>query len=482
MHGGLYKRIIPLDSLADGIYNYNVIFKRDISNSYLGNFHSPYESNIFIHRERNEDFYPLNTVRAYLFKPEDALEYNVTTPFTRIDYFNGGSSGQSENWLDVWHVQNIKSYWSAGIRYNLISSDGSYTYQKSKVYNFALFSSYERRRVAVSFFINQNMGHFNENGGVADFSEIRDTILNSQYVLTRLNGEPSNNYQNFNFNVTLQYNIGKGKPVVLSRDSVVQPLPRQEINGEADTAVIVPPPVMELDSSRQFPDSLRFPEGEERGVDSLLLATELQPEDSLARDSLPEVVMTYPVKATLSIRVQENKHAFKEQNVETGFFSRTYIDSLSNDDRYRNNLVEIAGRLIINEHPRYTYLPGIHAGLTYKYLDYQRRVRVDNDSTTADFGTDHRFGVYLTAGMFNVDTSDLFHFDASGSLCLLGDYITDYTLQGDITQFLARDRNTFVKIKGTLRRATPNAFLDFQLGNHDRWENRFDKVNSYELE
>ncbi|MDR1415687.1 MAG: hypothetical protein LBI96_07750, partial [Odoribacteraceae bacterium] len=187
MHGGVYKKTMPLDSLADGIYNYNVIFKKDISNTYLGNFPSPYESNIFIHRERWQDFYPLNTVRAYLFKPEDALEYNVTTPFTRVDYFNGGSNGMSENWLDVWHVQNIRPYWSAGIRYNLISSDGAYTYQKSKAYNFAFFTGYERRRAAVSLFINQNMGHFNENGGVADLSEIRDTTMKSRYILTKLN-------------------------------------------------------------------------------------------------------------------------------------------------------------------------------------------------------------------------------------------------------------------------------------------------------
>ena len=50
-HEGVYPKLIPLDTIFDGIYNYNYIFKKNISNTYLGNFPSPYESNIFITRE-----------------------------------------------------------------------------------------------------------------------------------------------------------------------------------------------------------------------------------------------------------------------------------------------------------------------------------------------------------------------------------------------------------------------------------------------
>ncbi|MDR2129825.1 MAG: putative porin [Odoribacteraceae bacterium] len=476
-HGGLYKQVVPLDSLTDGIHNYNVIFKRAISNTYLGNYPSPYESNIFIHRERNETFYPLNTVRAYLFKPEDALEFNVTTPFTRIDYFNGGGSSVSENWLDVWHVQNIKPYWSAGFRYNLISSLGSYAYQKSKAYNFAFFSGYEHRRLAASFFINQNMGHFDENGGVAEFSEIRDTIINSRYVLTRLTGSDkgaynNNNYQNFNLNVLVQYNIGKGRRVDAYKDSLLN------ARG-ADTLLtedLVP------DSPLQNLDSLLGTNPGPGTVDSLLSVVPPPPTDSLSTDTLYAGAMTYPMKATLAVRVEENKHAFKESTVDRAFFPHHYIDSLSNKNLYANKTVEVEGKLILNEHPRYYYLPGLYAGLTYKQRNYRQRKQVDQDSTTVDFGTDNYYGAYLTAGIFNIDTTDLLHFDAAGSLCLLGDYIADYALQGEITQFLRRDRNTFIKIKGALKRTTPNVFLEFYLGNHDRWANNFDKTASYELE
>ena len=39
---GVYKREIALDTLMDGIQNFNTIFKKNISNTYLGNFPSPY--------------------------------------------------------------------------------------------------------------------------------------------------------------------------------------------------------------------------------------------------------------------------------------------------------------------------------------------------------------------------------------------------------------------------------------------------------
>ena len=84
---GVYKREVALDTLMDGIQNFNTIFKKNISNTYLGNFPSPYLSNIFITRETVQDFYPLTQIRAFLFKPEDALLFNTTTPFTRLKYF-----------------------------------------------------------------------------------------------------------------------------------------------------------------------------------------------------------------------------------------------------------------------------------------------------------------------------------------------------------------------------------------------------------
>lgn len=144
----------------DGMYNFNYIFKKSISNTYLGNFPSPYEANIFITRNTVQDFYPLTYIRAFLFRPDDALNYNTTTPYTRLRYFTGGGKGKAENLLDVWHVQNIRPWWSAGIRYNLIPVTVVILHQKSKTYNFLCFFYLGKWAYYIVLFLNQNNGHF----------------------------------------------------------------------------------------------------------------------------------------------------------------------------------------------------------------------------------------------------------------------------------------------------------------------------------
>ena len=417
MHNGVYKKFIPLDTLTDGIQNFNPIFKQSVSNTYLGNLPSAYESNIFINRIESEDFFPLNRVRVYIFKPEDALEYNTTTPFTQLNYFNGGGRTKSEDLLDVWHVQNIRPYWSAGFRYNIISGLGAYSYQKSKTYNLSFFSSYELKRVAISFFINQNVGHYTENGGIQDLYFLRDTTLDSQLIPTNLVSEPRNNFYNFNLYTLGQYNIGKGKEIVTQRDSA-----------RTDTTIV------------------------------------------------------YPMKAVLSFNVQDNQYKFKEKSVETSFFPNTYIDSMSNADIVNNKRFEITTKLIVNEHPKYKYLPGIYAGLNFKYLNYHQRINIDQDTTTNDFGSSKYTGTYLTAGTFNVDTNSLFNFDIWAAYCLFGDYNTDYNLQGEITQYLNRGKNSSVTINASLENKTPNPFYELYMGNHNIWKNNFGKIHSYQLQ
>ncbi|MDR1756791.1 MAG: putative porin [Culturomica sp.] len=219
-HGGVYKQFVEPDTNFTNIHNYHYIFRKSIANTYLANFPSPYTSDIFIEKAGEEDFFLFRNIRAYLFRPEDALEFSTTTPFTQLTYFSGGGKGKNETMLDVWHTQNILPYWNAGFRYNLISGDGRYMNQKSKAYNFSVFTNYERDRVAISLFLNQNNGSFLENGGIIDKKYIRDTTMPAENILVNL-AEAINTYRNFNFHTLLQYNIGKEKRVPNSQmDSV----------------------------------------------------------------------------------------------------------------------------------------------------------------------------------------------------------------------------------------------------------------------
>lgn len=407
-HDGVYRQDIPLDTTLDNIHNYNYIFRKSVANTYLANFPSPYISDIFINRTPDQDFFALTNIRAYLYRPVDALYFNTTTPFTQLTYFTGGGKGKNETMLDVWHTQNIRPFWNIGFRYNLISSDGRYMNQKSKAYNFSLFSSYEYERLAISFFLNQNNGKFNENGGITDKKYIRDTTVNAENIPVNLSNT-SNSYRNFNFYTQVQYNIGNPKEVITPSDTTI----------------------------------------------------------------------TYPAKALFSAKIEDNIHRFKEANVNREFFPVTYLDTLSSLDIQSDKIYEITTKFVVNEHPKHKYLPGVYAGLNYKYLDYSGRTSLD---TVNNYGKSKYSGIWLTGGLFNVDSTAIFNFDASARLCLVGDYVGNFTIEGFIQQYFNKNRNSFVKVNALIESKAVNHFFTSYIGNHDYWENNFDNIKTMNIE
>ena len=414
LHNGVYSQEIPLDTAMDGMYNFNYIFKKSISNTYLGNFPSPYEANIFITRNTVQDFYPLTYIRAFLFRPDDALNYNTTTPYTRLRYFTGGGKGKAENLLDVWHVQNIRPWWSAGIRYNLISSDGRYSTQKSKTYNFSVFSTYEKERTILSFFLNQNNGHFEENGGIKERGYVTDsTDQKAENMPIWLNGnEARNSYRNTNFNLQAQYNIGKEKEV---------------ING-ADTSY------------------------------------------------------TYPAKAVFNFRAEGNEHWYKEKSINYEFFPNTYIDSTETYDHIENKIYDVSAKFVLNEHPKYKYLPGLYAGLNYKLENYHQRTAYDSITHTESFGRTNYAGTYINAGIFNIDSSSLLNYDVAGHLCILGHYAGNFKIDGYISQALRQDKSSLLRADAKIELKSVNPFFDRYVGNHNIWENDFKAIKTIQLE
>lgn len=428
-HNGVYKEYFSLDTTYDRVHRFDPIFKKSISNSYLANLPSPYLSNIFIERPDAEDFYVLTQLRAFFFKPEDALEFNTTTPYTQLNYFTGGRKRKAENYLDIWHVQNIRPFWSAGFRYNLLSSDGRYMNQKSKAYNLAAFSSYEKRRLAYSFFINQNNAHVNENGGIIDKFWIADTTAKSEDIGVKLPEGYLNTVRNFNFYSGVQFSIGK---------------PRNSIKAVRDSISAVPL----------------------AAVDSTLTdSTYVEP-----------ILQVYPFKIAASIHIEDNVRRFRETTVSPDFFPETYISTTNYADYTRNKVYKASAKLVVNEHPKLAYLPGVYVGADWEYLVYRQRITADSI-----YGNTTYTGYWLNGGFFNVDSSAMFQFDANARICLAGDYIGNFSLEGFIRQYFNKNRNSHVRVDAAIKSQNPNHYLIDYFGNHDIWRNNFDEVKTFNI-
>jgi len=207
---GTRKSTLHVDTLMGNIQNFNPIYQRSISNSYLGNLGSPYQSNIFKDRVRDESFIFFNPFEAYMNKPDEVMFFNTTTPFTSFFYETAGPKDRSENYLRILHSQNINPYWNVGINFNLISSEGQYQNQKTRLYDFNLFSSYEKGRYGAHFVLSQNRIENNENGGVIEDRLIRDTVIEAENVQVKLSNT-KNKLSNVNLSANQFYNLGAAK-------------------------------------------------------------------------------------------------------------------------------------------------------------------------------------------------------------------------------------------------------------------------------
>jgi hypothetical protein len=212
------KELVVLDTILGFQHNYNPIFRNSISNTYLGNLGSPYQSNIYKDRINNEPFLLLSTYRGYMLKPEDVIFFNTTTPYTSIYYETGGPKGQAENLLRVLQTQNVNPNWNIGVSYNLISSDGQYQNQKTKLYDFSIFSTYKKERYAFDFVLNQNSLNNQENGGLDSDTELTDQNEKSENLNVKLDDAKSK-LTNLNFLMNHSYGIGAENEVIQEKDT-----------------------------------------------------------------------------------------------------------------------------------------------------------------------------------------------------------------------------------------------------------------------
>jgi len=217
-HYSTRKNLVELDTLIGHQHNYNPIFKNSISNSYLGNLGSPYQSNIYKDRLNTEEFLFLSVYRAYMLKSDDVAFFNTTTPYTSVYYETGGPKGQSENLLKVLQTQNINPNWNVGISYNLISSDGQYQNQKTKLYDFSFFSTYKKERYGLDFVLNQNSLSNEENGGLTEDTDLTDVDEDSENLQVKLDDSKSK-LTNFNFFMNHTYGIGAENEIIQDKDT-----------------------------------------------------------------------------------------------------------------------------------------------------------------------------------------------------------------------------------------------------------------------
>ena len=169
---------IPVDTMLHSFHTYNQIFQESSSNTYLGNYGSPYISNIYNTRPQ-EDFIFADVYRAYTKRPKDLPIINTHTPFTVLSYGTGGPKRFAEENVSVMFSQNIHKSLNIGAYYDLIYARGRYTSMSTRHRNYGFFSSYSSPRYQMVFNYGANRLETYENGGLGTDEKWVDALVSN---------------------------------------------------------------------------------------------------------------------------------------------------------------------------------------------------------------------------------------------------------------------------------------------------------------
>jgi len=205
---GAFQDSTSRDTLLDNFHIYHPAFKSALTNSYVGNYGTPYLNNDFFGRESNMDFFFIKTREAYLLSPALIEYYNTTTPYTQLDFSQSeNKSRKSETRFNVLHSQNVNPYLNFTFRYDQAKSIGQYNYQESRNSFVTLYSSYNKDDVSVhAGFVSNSIKNM-ENGGL-EYDSLIFSNEDTEYLKTNLINS-NNQFGSTYFFANAEYKVGK---------------------------------------------------------------------------------------------------------------------------------------------------------------------------------------------------------------------------------------------------------------------------------
>ncbi|HVE61351.1 MAG TPA: putative porin, partial [Chitinophagaceae bacterium] len=226
-------RILSLDS---SINDFTTRFPIPHTYHYLGNTGTAATSILFAPQQQTGWDPGFHAYDLYKWKLEKIRFFNTTRPYTELGYVLGS---QSQQIIEILQTQNIKPYWNATLQFRAINNPGFFQNQKTAHNNYLLNSWYQspNKRYNNYLILLGNKLRAGENGGIKnDIDYLNITQFTERFSVPTKIGAPQpftrnffgtnirtgNKYNEFNFLLRQQYDIGQKDSIVT--DSTIIPL------------------------------------------------------------------------------------------------------------------------------------------------------------------------------------------------------------------------------------------------------------------
>ena len=185
------KRLYTIDTLMNGIHNYNFVQRNKNLYTDLGNIGTAIRPIFYKAPEQIGTMLGYDAFSLYTFKPSQVRYFNTKSPFSNIIYVPGGND---QDLLQFELSRNIDSLWNIGINVQRISSNKQLIDRTAIADNaaishwdFMVHSNYQtkNRKYSLLAYFNLSDHNSNDQGGV-----VVETGRDLQYMLQLSGNRP----------------------------------------------------------------------------------------------------------------------------------------------------------------------------------------------------------------------------------------------------------------------------------------------------
>lgn len=453
--------------------------------SYLGNVASPRLSRIYLNRDNDEAPFlfltPFSFAQPGLRK---LLFSNTLCPITNLSYHSVGNSQNGEDRVRAYFATNINKISGYGLKLDYIYGRGYYNSSQTSNFGADFFGYYRGERYEMHAWVGANHQKIAENGGIEDDRYIHDPQSFPQKYKTNdipvMLTDAYNRNESQNYHLTHRYNMGFYKELPVP-DSLKPQMP-------SDSELLLGL----KDSIRQVldKDSLQ----RTHVLDSLHIKWK-------SSQVVPtEFVTVSSIIHTLSISNLSHMH-YEGTQIPQNYYTHNYYgmtDKLKDRTdglRIRNTL-----GLAMREGFKKWVKMGITAYAAHEYENYsmpyllygpgapdglssltavglkQDGLRWDEagnfiapDSlATKHFSEQH----FMVGGEISKHDGKVLHYTVNGEICLLGDDIGDFNVDGtgDLNVPLGKKDTLSIEAHAFIKNQTPDFYLEHYHSRSTWWD------------
>jgi hypothetical protein len=406
-----------------------------LGGEYLSNIGTPFLSKIFMDRTEKTPFLFGRHYEQWLTAPQEQIFYNTTTPYTNLRYLTttGNDVSQEENFKFLF-TANFNKYLNIGFDYEIVYARGFYSKNsnRDKLGNF--FGNYRSPRYEAYWKASFNTIENYENGGITDDRYITNPLLmssgrkeyesiNIPVALT----DAKSFFKTTHYFLNHRYNLGFERRNIVVKDSA------KTVKNAKGRSVTTP----------------------------------------ATYDTLYTFI---PVTSFIhTLYIDRGQRRYQSTGVNATFYnSHAYLDSKSTDDTC--SLLDVRNTFGLS------LVEGFHkwaqCGLTaFVEHDFRRYMRLQEDTSLHQPLTYHTKNTVWAGARLSRYSGEALHFDATGKICLTGENLGDFSLEGTIlSAFNLWGKPVSLSADGSIRSDHPDYFLDNYVSNHFVWRNHFNNT------